>query len=73
MNLLLSAGCTRAGCTDPCGLESALRPKVEAKLGRDDHLVTQRGKRFANKFFVHERAVHLRRIEEGDTPFDCAS
>ena len=57
----------------PLRLRVCLRPKVEAKLGCEDHLVPQRGKRFTNKFFVHERTVYLSRIEKGDAKFDGSS
>jgi hypothetical protein len=46
-----------------------LRTKVEAKLGCDHDAVSQRGKRLTHEFLVHKRAVHLRRVEEGDAPF----
>jgi hypothetical protein len=59
--------------TQPLRLGVCLRPKVEAKLGCEDHLVPQRGKRFANKFFVHERTVYLSRVEKGDAKFDGSS
>jgi hypothetical protein len=48
------------------------RPKVEAKLGRNHHLVPQWGERLTEKLFVHKGTVHLSRVEEIDAPFDCA-
>lgn len=38
---------------------------VEAELGGDDDLIAERAQRFADHLFVGERAVDLRRIEEG--------
>jgi hypothetical protein len=49
------------------------RPKVEAKLGRNHHAVSQWRKRFTHEFLVHKRTVYLGRVEEGDTQFDRVS
>jgi hypothetical protein len=42
---------------------SRLRIDVEPEPGRDDHLVTTGGERFADEFFVDERAVDLGGVE----------
>ena len=42
---------------------------IETELGGDHHPVSQRGKRFTDQFLICERAVDLRRIEEGDAAF----
>jgi hypothetical protein len=61
------------------GLLDVLRPAVqtrwmrivrgvelESKLRRDHDMVTHRSESFAYKFFVQERTIDLRCIEEGD-------
>src|SRR5690606_21657580 len=37
----------------------------EAELGGDHYLVAKRGERLPHQLLVRERAVHLRRVEEG--------
>lgn len=44
--------------------------EVEAELGRDHDLVAYRSERFPDELLVRERAVHLRRVEEGDAAVD---
>ena len=47
---------------------------LESELGGDHHLLAEGSERFAHQFFVGERAVDFRRIEEGDAAFDgCAN
>jgi len=43
----------------------AIRIDPEPKLGRDHDTVAERRQRFAHEFFVRERAIGLRRVEEG--------
>ena len=44
--------------------------EVEPEFGGDDHLLAKRCKSFTDQFFVDERAVNFRGIEEGDAAFD---
>ena len=45
---------------------------VESKLRRDHDILAKRRERFANKFFIRERAVHLCR-SKNDTPWSTAA
>jgi hypothetical protein len=49
---------------------AAAAEEVEAELGRDHDLVAHRFERLADEFFVRERPVHLRRVEERDPALD---
>src|SRR6266567_3019219 len=49
------------------------RQKQPHRLRRVDRVTPYQGKRLTDKLLVHKRTVDLSRIEEGDTPFDCAS
>src|SRR5260370_1145502 len=48
------------------GLFAGVRIKFESELGGDRHLLAEGSKRPTDQFFVDERAVHFRRIEERD-------
>ena len=43
---------------------------LEAELGGDDDLVTERREGFAHQFFVGESAIDFSGIEECDAAFD---
>ena len=55
--------------TGQAGL-AAVGVERETELGRDDHLVADRGERLAGQFLVDVRAVHLGGVEERDTAVD---
>jgi len=42
---------------------------IEAELGRDHDVVSERRQRIAHQFLVDEWAIGFGRIKEGDTPF----
>src|SRR4051812_48397164 len=42
--------------------------QIEAELGRDNESSMERREPFADEFFIDERPVNLRGIEEGNTP-----
>ena len=50
------------------GLLPVLEPEPE--LGRHDDLIPNRRERFADDFFIRERAVHFCGVEEGDAAVD---
>jgi hypothetical protein len=51
-------------------LRTAFARRPPAELRRDDDAVADRRERLAEQFLVHERAVHLRGVEERDTAID---
>jgi hypothetical protein len=42
--------------------------EAEPELGGDDHLVAEGGEGLTHELLVHERAIHLGGVEEGDPP-----
>src|SRR5262249_27250162 len=57
---------------DVCGptIQATLASEIEAEFGGDRHLVTNGGEGFAHQFFVGERAVDLRGVEESHAALD---
>jgi hypothetical protein len=49
---------------------AALGVEPEPELGGDHHLLPERRQCLADRFLVHERAVDLGGVEEGDPPLD---
>ena len=47
--------------------------ELEAELGRNHHLITDRPQRLAHHFFVRVRSVRFGCIEERDAAFDCGT
>ena len=45
--------------------------ELEAELGRNHYLPSERGKSFADELLICERPVHLRRIKKGDGSLRC--
>src|SRR5580658_4218459 len=53
----------------PAPSRSTIGVGYKSVFGGDHHLVANRGQRFADEFFVGERAVHFRRIEKRHAAF----
>ncbi len=64
------ANTLRAAVETLCAMAS-VGIDVESELGGDDHLSAERREGLAYEFFVVERAVDLRGVEEGDAALDC--
>jgi hypothetical protein len=46
---------------------------LESEFAGDHDLVTHRGERFADQFFIRERSVDLGGVEEGDPSWACST
>src|SRR5271165_5217867 len=55
------------------GRGTAVGVEAEAEFGGDDDLIAQRAEALADDFFIHEWAVDLGGVEEGDAPVDCSA
>jgi hypothetical protein len=50
-------------------IHSRDRIKIEPELRSDYHLLTERSKRFAHKFFIHRPPIYFSGVKEGDAAF----
>ena len=66
------ASATCLMCSGRLSRPAACRSRIEleAELGGDHHLVAEGRQGLAHQFFVGERTVHFRGVEEGDAAFD---